>query len=1061
MVKLENEYFIRLYLLLIKGGGEILRQIIRWGLERQKLTLEEFMTLKKDSICTLERIKQTEITILYHVPQGVTDLSKWDISLPCCIAVEFFKNDLKPLELQAVEKIKEMRNKLAHHADASIDFYTYNSGWTKLTLVIYTMAYQMDDSKKEYLTNLISSEAEKEPLDIRSAIEELKTLDRTDELIKSLGEVKTEISEMKRKIEEISKLKQEIRELKELMENLGKSTDIRNKSRGAIHVSAEDQDVETAAQSLLISAATDSASSSSHGAVKEKVDKLVEEIKGTGAEVEEVTTGSVIFSFECSSIKSLLDLIDFFESPNMQNHLDEISAVLGDILGHKIDLTAHMITESLQDVVKKLKSMTEKRGRSLQFSMTCRGVEGLQHALDVFEGDAASNSLNDLAKTLSEEVGKPVIIETSIDIEEMQKAIQTTKQQIESELRDIQDSGVETTESGTEDEFYESEVLNATFCSGQLEDGSICNQLIVTDHGCETCGKICRPHSRKKCAQQTESEACSECDRKLEADDSDIQTENSSVIKSSDMMHDFVCTPCSEDGRSTEAFKYCVECQSYFCKSCLQQHSKFPPLKKHILLDKADIEGATRQDKTKLPVVALPSDFCSDHPGNVTQIYCRNHDVVCCTVCIALDHRSCEGVEFIPKIATKELLGSKERTEVETSLVDIRRELDRMKHQITNELNHLSNAQYNILKQIQNFKARLLVKLGELERKSEEQVRARHKIVVESINRNVGDIEQMLKHLETHLKNITNFKGENDAQLFVYIKHGQKFLSKCSDLLQKIKNTPTATLKFDFNYDLEVSLNEMQSFISIHTDDFDKTSYVGEYDIRLQSDICNITACCIVDDGTLVIADTNNNRLKRLNQSYRLMDWRDAPGGPSGLCQVGPSEIAVSMYYGQKVQFATVGNEISLKRSFPVNEGCLGICCNQNELFISCTSIHFVGTACYMKKGTGHVRVYTLSGALLRILKTDHMGHELFLEPCNIAISRDGTYLYIADVQLGLIILDRQGNKRTVITDPKLKGTFDVCLGNLDQVFVCGRMSHNVTNTVKSSGKFLDRLMVC
>lgn len=60
--------------------------------------------------------------------------------------------------------------------------------------------------------------------------------------------------------------------------------------------------------------------------------------------------------------------------------------------------------------------------------MSCTGLEGLLHAWDVFEEGAASNSLNELSKTLSEVIGKTVRLETSIDVEQMKKAIQATKQ---------------------------------------------------------------------------------------------------------------------------------------------------------------------------------------------------------------------------------------------------------------------------------------------------------------------------------------------------------------------------------------------------------------------------------------------------------------------------------------------------------------------------------------------------------------------------------------------------------------------------------------------------------
>ena len=68
---------------------------------------------------------------------------------------------------------------------------------------------------------------------------------------------------------------------------------------------------------------------------------------------------------------------------------------------------------------------------------------------------------------------------------------------------------------------------------------------------------------------------------------------------------------------------------------CLACHNKIAAMRHHELIGKSEM--ATRGPTQDL--LPLPNSRCAVHPEEALKMYCRQDDVVCCTVCIAEDHR--------------------------------------------------------------------------------------------------------------------------------------------------------------------------------------------------------------------------------------------------------------------------------------------------------------------------------------------------------------------------------------------------------------------------------------
>ncbi|XP_060602656.1 uncharacterized protein LOC132755758 isoform X2 [Ruditapes philippinarum] len=435
-MNVETAYYIRFVLLLIKGGTRVLRNLLLMCLEKKKITLEHFLRSYKKIIQASQYVKREQMEILYPDPPKTSDIREWDIQLLCFILIEYFKGELNTPEELAVKKIREMRNDFyAHYAKACIDRNTYYSLWSELSLIMTTIGAKMPEYEKEKNDNLISKLCSTK-LDMNSATMEIRNLNDSDEFINKIKQCLNNVFGMNLHI-----IKQDLTEIKDALNSLivlrkeetseQKHAKIVNTVYGAVHVYARTQNIVEKAEAQLLAASnqsTDGTEVTANKELSENFNKLKEDIEETGVNLTRGDRGSIIFTFESHSAHALLKLIEFFESTRMKTHLQDISKNLQNILGEKINLTAYILRDSLFEALRQMKCQTHEG--TVWFNMKCTGIEGLQHALTMFEEGGASNYLNKMSEILTHSIGETITLETSIDIEHLQRVIIITKQQL-------------------------------------------------------------------------------------------------------------------------------------------------------------------------------------------------------------------------------------------------------------------------------------------------------------------------------------------------------------------------------------------------------------------------------------------------------------------------------------------------------------------------------------------------------------------------------------------------------------------------------------------------------
>lgn len=208
---------------------------------------------------------------------------------------------------------------------------------------------------------------------------------------------------------------------------------------------------------------------------------------------------------------------------------------------------------------------------------------------------------------------------------------------------------------------------------------------------------------------------------------------------------------------------------------------------------------------------------------------------------------------------------------------------------------------------------------------------------------------------------------------------------------------------------------------------------IAEYDVKLEHDlrICNVTGCGWLADGSVLLTDYTNKRLKKITNK-RHVSFVDLPDQPSDMCHLGNGTNKAVACGGNTLYFVSTKGDMKLSRYVSLDHSCNGITYQENHIYVVDDTTVFR---------------YTIAGENGLALYTDPSAKVRFCHIC-----ANGNVLYITDEYSGLITLDTTGKVLAKFTDPELTEAQGVCVDCEGNVLVSGFESDTVIK-VDSSGR--------
>lgn len=376
------------------------------------------------------------------------------------------------------------------------------------------------------------------------------------------------------------------------------------------------------------------------------------------------------------------------------------------------------------------------------------------------------------------------------------------------------------------------------------------------------------------------------------------------------------------------------------------------------------------------------------------------------------------------------------KLETQVFLLDIEHVLARQK----SDISRIAKEKQNVRKTIANFRKKVNKYFDDLEQKSLHELDSRQTAIVRELRERIDFLEKEKDKIIDDLKQIESFKGDNDCELFCYVKSCKNFVQESMTRVQSISAILPDGIEFKLDKSIDKYLSSLGSLGSFKDADCLKyeTKLFGKFDVTESSDtkVCDISCVCQVSDGSFLITDINNMKLKRLDQSYKLLHSLKLPGKPFCVCATGPDEAAVSLCNDRKVQFVSVGrHKLSLTRSFRTEKECIGMVYADDKLYVCCGFSR--------DSSSGSIKVYNGTGQLQYSLPRG--SERLSAVPKYITASDDGQHLFVTSIHTDNIsILDLAGNVVHIFSSNDVKTPTGICTGSRGHVFVCGFNSHTV-----------------
>ncbi|KAH3749898.1 uncharacterized protein LOC127847746 [Dreissena polymorpha] len=510
----------------------------------------------------------------------------------------------------------------------------------------------------------------------------------------------------------------------------------------------------------------------------------------------------------------------------------------------------------------------------------------------------------------------------------------------------------------------------------------------------------------------------------------------STVGKGSDSFTDFCCSPCLEHKIDQWAEFYCENCLKFYCEKCINLHGQL--FGKHVTYG--------RGETSKWPVCKEVEDFiqkCDLHEDKRLEMFCNDHSQLCCTNCAFVNHRQCAKVALISESVQGPL---PDLQQLSRNIQTVLEDLEKLQNYWDTNMQSLQVSYSKQLNEIRDTRQKINTILDNIEQNTIKELEDKMTSLKASIKTNVDNCSKLQNELKRLSDTIHDIVDKGKAELsFIASKKCVEKINQSETYLTDNLVQVERSLTFQADSEVQQQLSKLLGLgrivvctqaLPLHGDPNKVFTVQGKsaYDVSIASDVnkrFNISGICCLSNDQILIAETDNKRVKLLVHQYQVVGHCDLKACPMDMCPITSSEVAVVVNECNKtheVQFVSVNDGQLVKgRKLQFQHECKGIAHNLQDLYITS------GTALYK---------YSMSGDLLNKLYEDTSA---MLTVTKCAVSPSGDKILVTNCSHSKVLtLDRDGTVLHTFTDPDLKYPAGIHMTALGQVLVCGAISNTV-----------------
>ena len=250
------------------------------------------------------------------------------------------------------------------------------------------------------------------------------------------------------------------------------------------------------------------------------------------------------------------------------------------------------------------------------------------------------------------------------------------------------------------------------------------------------------------------------------------------------------CDPCSRVDESSSATRWCVDCEDALCINCVKAHKGNKASTNHHVID-IDVIST-------LPTEALKTQTtCSRHPDYIMDIFCNQHQIICCRNCIQEEHRSCDEIMPLEK-ASENAKTSSLFHDITDGMKYVQLTLKKVVQNRQENKDRMKIEEEAIVRNISAFKASVIKKLDELETSALLELQTVSKDSIGQMVKEETEVSNSVSLIEKHLQQLDFLtKNGSNQHVFLLLHQLLPILSKeHAHLEEMITNHPDVSLVY-------------------------------------------------------------------------------------------------------------------------------------------------------------------------------------------------------------------------------------------------------------------------
>ncbi|XP_076110517.1 protein meiotic P26-like [Mytilus galloprovincialis] len=237
------------------------------------------------------------------------------------------------------------------------------------------------------------------------------------------------------------------------------------------------------------------------------------------------------------------------------------------------------------------------------------------------------------------------------------------------------------------------------------------------------------------------------------------------------------CMVCERMEKKSDAISICFDCSDLLCGNCCKHHKANKYTTDHEI---NPIEQLTSDSH----LLKSFKNKCSEHKGKDVELYCVDHEIPCCSMCVSIYHRKCEKVLSIED-AAREYNGAEK-------VADLRTQLEKVEDDIKDIIKDRQSAMDKLESQYRDQKRKLDNVFSELVSMINDLKDRREKELLKIYNEAKEDIDMIQLIFSNKKKNIENEKQileactskASDVQVLVEVQRLKQHLQEHKTMIQ-------------------------------------------------------------------------------------------------------------------------------------------------------------------------------------------------------------------------------------------------------------------------------------